>query len=45
MGNFILGALVGLVAGIVFGVPIWNWVKTGAKKVENAVEKNQTPKP
>jgi Na+/glutamate symporter len=45
MGEFISGALVGLVAGILFGTPIWNWIKGTANKVKDTVEKNQTTKP
>lgn len=44
MGNFIIGAISGLVVGVIFSAPIWNWIKSSANKVKDTVEKNQTPK-
>lgn len=45
MGAFIIGALTGLVVGMAFSAPIWNWIKGTASKVKDTVERNQNPKP
>lgn len=45
MVAIVVSALIGLIVGMMFSAPIWNWIKGTAKKVENAVEKNQNAKP
>lgn len=45
MVGFFIGALIGLVVGMIFSAPIWAWIKSKANQVKDTVEKNQTVKP